>query len=102
MPLYSLTWDPNPVSEQVSLYLVHASFDGEPFELVGKTDKNSFEYQTDRIGVANFALQAVNYVGVGSLGGSSVATPSAPAVPTFTVLGGRPGGFLPAALAKAG
>lgn len=102
MPLYSISWTPNPAAEQVSVYYVHASFDGEPFELVGKTATNSFEYQTDRIGVANFALQAVNYVGPGELGGSSVATPSRPAVPTFTVSDDAPGGFLPAVLAKAG
>lgn len=102
MPLYSISWTPNPAVEQVSVYLVHASFDGEPFKLVGRTGQNSFEYRTDRVGVANFALQAMNYVGVGFLGGSSVSTPSAPAVPTFTVSDIAPGGFLPAPLRGVG
>lgn len=83
-----LNWNPNPSSQLVTSYQVLAAKDGGPFNVIGTSPSPSFDFVDPAPGQYDFALKAVNFVGVSPLGAgtSGPSIPSAPSAPVLTVI----------------
>lgn len=88
MTTIRLTWSPNAAPQLVTSYQVLAAKDGGSFALIGTSPTNSFDFVDPAPGQYDFALKAVNFVGVSPLGAgtSGPGIPSAPTAPSIQVI----------------